>query len=212
MEKDIYQLAEKQRLLAYKNPDSISKEYDAFLEKNNIYHSLNRKLFEKSLHGHIELCDGILDIYKKTSLENEKISLLEDLFVIEYDRNALVELILLVFKSQNRPSNLWEYGDLLYKIGNFNYLHDYLELVKDKSLGSDRQMLLLLLGKSKNKTVIPVLIELLSDNSVCGHALDALSNFSGNEIEESMLKYSKSDITWVRNIAKRYLDKTKKDN
>ena len=36
MEKDIYQLAEKQRLLAYKNPDSISKEYDAFLEKNNI--------------------------------------------------------------------------------------------------------------------------------------------------------------------------------
>lgn len=73
-------------------------------------------------------------------------------------------------------------------------------------------MLLLLLGKSKNKTVIPVLIELLSDNSVCGHALDALSNFSGNEIEESMLKYSKSDITWVRNIAKRYLDKTKKDN
>jgi|GEM_PF-3380979 hypothetical protein len=212
MEKDIYQLAEKQRLLAYKNPDSISKEYDAFLEKNNIYHSLNRKLFEKSLHGHIELCDGILDIYKKTSLENEKISLLEDLFVIGYDRNALVELILLVFKSQNRPSNLWEYGDLLYKIGNFNYLHDYLELVKDKSLGSDRQMLLLLLGKSKNKTVIPVLIELLSDNSVCGHALDALSNFSGNEIEESMLKYSKSDITWVRNIAKRYLDKTKKDN
>ena len=212
MEKDIYQLAEKQRLLAYKNPDSISKEYDAFLEKNNIYHSLNRKLFEKSLHGHIELCDGILDIYKKTSLENEKISLLEDLFVIGYDRNALVELIFLVFKSQNRPSNLWEYGDLLYKIGNFNYLHDYLELVKDKSLGSDRQMLLLLLGKSKNKTVIPVLIELLSDNSVCGHALDALSNFSGNEIEESMLKYSKSDITWVRNIAKRYLDKTKKDN
>ncbi len=212
MEKDIYQLAEKQRLLAYKNPDSISKEYDAFLEKNNIYHSLNRKLFEKSLHGHIELCDGILDIYKKTSLENEKISLLEDLFVIGYDRNALVELMLLVFKSQNRPSNLWEYGDLLYKIGNFNYLHDYLELVKDKSLGSDRQMLLLLLGKSKNKTVIPVLIELLSDNSVCGHALDALSNFSGNEIEESMLKYSKSDITWVRNIAKRYLDKTKKDN
>ena len=212
MEKDIYQLAEKQRLLAYKNPDSISKEYDAFLEKNNIYHSLNRKLFEKSLHGHIELCDGILDIYKKTSLENEKISLLEDLFVIGYDRNALVELILLVFKSQNRPSNLWEYGDLLYKIGNFNYLHDYLELVKDKSLGSDRQMLLLLLGKSKNKTVIPVLIELLSDNSVFGHALDALSNFSGNEIEESMLKYSKSDITWVRNIAKRYLDKTKKDN
>ena len=212
MEKDIYQLAEKQRLLAYKNPDSISKEYDAFLEKNNIYHSLNRKLFEKSLYGHIELCDGILDIYKKTSLENEKISLLEDLFVIGYDRNALVELILLVFKSQNRPSNLWEYGDLLYKIGNFNYLHDYLELVKDKSLGSDRQMLLLLLGKSKNKTVIPVLIELLSDNSVCGHALDALSNFSGNEIEESMLKYSKSDITWVRNIAKRYLDKTKKDN
>lgn len=212
MEKDIYQLAEKQRLLAYKNPDSISKEYDAFLEKNNIYHSLNRKLFEKSLHGHIELCDGILDIYKKTSLENEKISLLEDLFVIGYDRNALVELILFVFKSQNRPSNLWEYGDLLYKIGNFNYLHDYLELVKDKSLGSDRQMLLLLLGKSKNKTVIPVLIELLSDNSVCGHALDALSNFSGNEIEESMLKYSKSDITWVRNIAKRYLDKTKKDN
>ena len=212
MEKDIYQLAEKQRLLAYKNPDSISKEYDAFLEKNNIYHSLNRKLFEKSLHGHIELCDGILDIYKKTSLENEKISLLEDLFVIGYDRNALVELILLVFKSQNRPSNLWEYGDLLYKIGNFNYLHDYLELVKDKSLGSDRQMLLLLLGKSKNKTVIPVLIELLSDNSVCGHALDALSNFSVNEIEESMLKYIKSDITWVRNIAKRYLDKTKKDN
>ena len=86
-------------------------------------------------------------------------------------------------------------------------MSQYLSIIKDESYGEDRQMLILLVGKSKKAYVIPVLKELLSDSTVCGHALYALSNFSGDEIDCIMHKYIDNNITWIREIAEKYLSK-----
>jgi hypothetical protein len=189
------------------NPDSILKEYDAFWEMNGIYRSSDIVSFRKKIKGHTELCEDIIKLYNKSKLENEQITLLEDLLAIGYDKDKLVELILNMFYAKNPPTNLWEYADLLYSIKNFRYMSQYLTIIKDESYGEDRQMLILLVGKSKKAYVVPILKELLSDLTVYGHALDALSNFSGDEINHIMHKYIDCNIAWIREIAEKYLSK-----
>lgn len=207
MDKALLAILKKNREMAHRNPKSILKEYDKYLEAHGIYHSLNTDIFAKSIKGHVELVDGILALYNIAKLENERILLLEDLLTIGYDKNKLVELILAVFNAEERPSNLWEYGDLLYSIKNFHYMSYYLDIIKNKMFGEARQMLILLVGKSKRRSVIPVLTELLDDPTVFGHALDALSNFSGVEINHIMHKYIDCNIAWIREIAEKYLSK-----
>ena len=84
-------------------------------------------------------------------------------------------------------------------------MSEYIDIINDESYGEARQMLILLLGKSKNKDIIPILIRLLDDSTVYGHALDALSNFEGEEIQQIMHKYIDCDVRWIRQIAERYV-------
>lgn len=105
---------------------------------NGIYHGYDPMSFRKRLKGHKELCEGILVFYQKAVLENEKFSILEDLYVAGYDKNKLVEMILYVFYTRAEQTYLWEYGDLLYSIKNFKYLPQYIELAQNKSYGSAR--------------------------------------------------------------------------
>ena len=207
MDKALLSILKKNRQIAHRNPKSILKKYDEYLETHGIYHSLNSDIFAKSIKGHVELADGILALYNIAKLENERILLLEDLLTIGYDKNKLVELILAVFNAEESPDNLWEYGDLLYSIKNFRYMSHYLDIIKNKAFGEARQMLIILVGKSKRKSVIPVLTELLDDPTVFGHALDALSNFSGVEIDHIMRKYMDYNVAWVQKIAVMYFSK-----
>ena len=191
----------------YKNPNSMLKEYDEFLASNDIYRSKDPMTFRKNIKGHYELCEEILNFYHKAKLDNEKISFLEDLYAIGYDKNKLVELILQMFESNKKTDTLWDYGDLLYRIRRYKYLPQYLKIIENKSYGINRQMVVLLVGKSKKPEVIPVLKRLLDDKDVYGHALEALANFKGDEIQEIMERYTDHNVTWIRNKAKRYLKK-----
>lgn len=205
MIRDFLELINQKRAENYNNPNSISKKYDTFLESKGIYHSSNSALFKKSIQGRRDLCDGILELYQNAILDNERIMLLEDLRTIGYDTDSLVELILAPFTSDKRPGNLWEYADLLYSIRNFRYFNQYLSLISDESLGADRQMLVLLVGKSKNDAVIPILKQLLNDPTVYGHALEALTNYEGVEICQVMRQNLSADKEWIRATAKSYL-------
>lgn len=205
--RDFLKIINKKRIQIYKDPDSILKKYDEYLLMNGLYHSADEVTFRKKLKGHTELCGFILNLYSEAKLENEKISLLEDLLAIGYDKNKLVELILSVFFSEERPEDLWDYGNLLYSLRKYSYMSQYLEIITNELYGDDRQMVILLVGKSKNPKVIPILIELLNDPNVYGHALSALSNFQGDEIINIMSCYKDDKMTWIQNVAKRYLEK-----
>lgn len=205
--KEFIKFCEQRKKEIYANPDSILREYDDFMAMNGIFHGHDPMAFSARIKGKKELCEGILEFYKKAKLENEKFSCLQDLFDAGYDKNMMVELILEVFYSNKENLHLWNYGDLLYKIKNYQYLLQYIELIQDKSYGSDRQMIVLLVGKSKKEEVIPILKELLNDPDVYGHALEALTNFSGEDIETIMMQYTDYKVTWVRNTAKKYLKK-----
>lgn len=161
----------------YQNPDSILKEYDAFLELNGIYHSDDIASFRKTLKGRMDLCEKILEFYHIAKLDNERLSLLEDLMATGYDKDRMVEIILSAFSSDTPPTNLWHYGDMLYSLKRYKYLPEYIKIASDHRYGADRQMVVLLLGKSKKPEVVPVLLELTKDETVSGHAVKALTNF-----------------------------------
>ena len=61
-------------------------------------------------------------------------------------------------------------------------------------------MIVLLLGKLKDKMAIPVLVDLLQDESVCLQAINALSNFK----EESSIRFyfeqflNSPNLAWKR--------------
>lgn len=205
--KEFIKLCEQRRKEIYANPESILREYDDFMAMNGIYYGHDPMEFSARIKGREDLCEEILEFYKKAKLENEKFSCLQDLFGAGYDKNKLVELILDVFSKNQENLYLWEYGDLLYYIKNFRYLSQYIELIQNKNYGTARQMIVLLVGKSKKEEVIPVLKSLLNDPDVYGHALDALTNFSGEDIEDIMMQYINHKVTWVRNTAKKYLKK-----
>lgn len=209
-QKEFFKLLDKKRKEAYLNSDSVLKEYDLFWEMNGLYRSDDIVTFRKKIKGCTELCEGLINLYDKAQLPNEKSSILDDLFAIGYDDDKLVELILKEFYHSNSSANLWSCADLLYSIKNFKYLPQYLAIIKDEFYGTDRQMLVLLVGKSKSLSTVPTLKELLNDPTVYGHALKALSNFSGEDIEEIMHQHLKCKIAWIRNIARKYLDKKNK--
>lgn len=207
MDKQLLLLLRKKRQEAFSNPDSVLKEYYEYLEIQGVYPSLSSALLEKNLKGHYELCDKILELYKIAKLDNERFFLLENLWHIGYDKVELVKLILSVFFSENRPSNLWKYGDLLFLIKKQEFLSQYLTIIKDKTYGTARQMIVLLVGKSKNNDVIPTLISLLTDKEVYGHALSALSNFHNEEVRRYMLNYTDDKNKWIKEIAITYIDR-----
>ena len=205
--RDIIKIIDKKIKEKYSNPDSILKRYDEFLAINDIYRVYNPMTFRKNLKGHFELCDGIIELYHQAKIRLEKESLLRDLLAIGYDKDELVKMILEVFNTQDNKEDMWEYGDILYCMKKYKYMPQYLEIIKNKEYGTSRQMVVLLVGKSKKPEVIPVLKELLEDADVYGHALEALTNFEGEDIKAIMQQYSTHKMTWVRNTAKKYLKK-----
>lgn len=207
--KEFIELLEKQKLDIYSDPDSVLSEFEDYLYSKGLELSVDSVTFHKILKGRMDLCEDVLSFYYKSKLPNEKISFLDDLFVIGYDKNKLTEIILDSFFSGNRPSNLWEYGELLHRLKNFKYLSMYLKIITDDTLGTARQMVVLLVGKSKKAETVPFLKSLLNDQDVYGHALEALANFEGQDIEEIMYYFLNCKVTWIKNTAKNYLKKRK---
>ena len=114
---------------------SILKEYDECLEFSGIYRSEDTESFRKKLKGRVELCEKILYFYNIAKLDNERLSLLEDLIATGYDKNKIVEIILSAFFSDTPPVDLWHYGDMLYRLKRYKYLPEYIKIASDNRNG-----------------------------------------------------------------------------
>lgn len=205
MDKQLLKLLKQKRKNAYADPQSILRKYDEFLEKNGVYHSFNEELFLNSIKNKGNLCEFTISIYFEATYDNEKDFLLNCLLHMGYDRNSLVELVLDIFKRQKQNEYLWHYADFLYLLKNYKYLDDYIKLIMDKSYGTSREMLILLVGESRMDIVIPYLIELSNDNNVIGHVLTALSYYDDDKILPIMKKYINHPQKWISDIAQKYL-------
>ena len=189
----------------YNDKNSILKEYDLFLLEKGIYRGYDTEQFKKTVANREDLIEYTLELLNKTIYQNERLFLIEVLFSCGYDRNSMVELILNEFEKNKKLD--WHLCDLLRKIKNFKYLDKYIQIVNVSDYGESREMLIELLGISKNEVVIPVLMNLLCDSTVSDHVLVALTNFREKSIIEIMKKNKNHSRRWVRQAIQRYLDK-----
>ena len=71
----------------------------------------------------------------------------------------------------------WFISDCLYCIRSKKFIREYQEISSNKIFGINRQMIVLLLGKLKDDTSVPILIALLEDEEVRLQAICALGEY-----------------------------------
>lgn len=117
----------------------------------------------------------------------------------------------LVEEFRNTPDNMaglkWAIGNALEVLASDEIFEEIAQLAQDKKHGKAREMLTMALGKMKNPKTVDVLINLLNDDEVVGHALIGLRKLKAKKARsliESLVNHPK---TWVRNEAKQALQK-----
>ena len=113
------------------------------------------------------------------------------------------------YKSGN-SSYKWAIGNTLYLISDKESLSELLKIVQEKKHGISRQMIVYGLGNFKNNQVKSVLINLLKDKDVVGHAIYALSKLNDPEVIKYIEPFTNYEMTWIRNEAKQAVKKLSK--
>jgi len=118
--------------------------------------------------------------------------------------------LLAEFRATADSENLglkWAIGSALEVLASDEIFEDIVELVEDKRHGRAREMLAMALGKMKNPRAVPVLISLLDDDEVAGHALIGLRKLNAIEARPYIVRFLKHPKSWIRQEAKKALNK-----
>jgi HEAT repeat protein len=118
----------------------------------------------------------------------------------------LIEL----FRSVDDPSGLgmrWAIGSTLEVVGDDSVADDLMALATDRKYGQARQMVVLGLGRLKSTRAEDVLIDLLKDEDVVGHAAMALGNRRSERAAPAISGLLQHPKPWVRQEAMKALTK-----
>ena len=96
----------------------------------------------------------------------------------------------------------WFISDCIYQIRSEIFIKEYLDIVSRKIFGQNRQMIVLLLGKLKEESAIPVLINLLEDEEVRLHAISALGEFKREDFRCYFERFQNSTHSGCQKYAK----------
>ena len=125
---------------------------------------------------------------------------------------AAVPMLVREFRREGEvpPSLRWAIGNALEVLASDQIADEMMQIAVDQRYGTARQMVVLGLGKLKNPRVVDVLLGLLQDEDVVGHAVDALGALRAQQARgrlEQLLSHPKA---WVRKEAKKALAKIDK--
>ena len=95
----------------------------------------------------------------------------------------------------------WFIAECLYTIEMREYVTEYVRVAKDRTLGSSRQKVIALLGKIKDESTVPALVELLDDASVRAHTITALSKFENPDLRPHFERFRNDENPGVRKNA-----------
>lgn len=99
----------------------------------------------------------------------------------------------------------WAVGNALDVTWSDNYFDELVELARDGAFGRSREMVVVGLGRSKKPEAGEVLIELLNDPVVSGHAVKALRNLKVPAARPGLERMLDDGRAWVRKEAQRAL-------
>ena len=111
------------------------------------------------------------------------------------------------YSEQTQDLTRWFISDCIYQIQSKSFVKEYLDIVSNRFFGRNRQMIVLLLGKLKEESAIPTLIDLLEDEEVRLHAICALGEFKREEFRCHFERFQNSTHLGWRKYAKVALKK-----
>jgi HEAT repeat protein len=95
-------------------------------------------------------------------------------------------------------------------VADDNVLNDVVGLIRDKTYGKAREMLVVALGNMKSPDVKNILIELLDDEDLAGYAIMALGKLKCKEARSAIERFQTHPKSWVRREAKKALARINK--
>ena len=105
-------------------------------------------------------------------------------------------------KAANDADSLrWAIGNAMDVIADPSVGNEILSIVAAQSNGSARQMFVLAVGKLKPENASEVLIPLLEQDEVAGHAAEALGKLGAVEAKDGLERLVKSGRPWVKKAA-----------
>jgi hypothetical protein len=99
----------------------------------------------------------------------------------------------------------WAIGNALSIIADDTVFDDVADLVQEKRHGRSREMLAVALGRMKDPRAVDLLIKLLDDEEVAGHALIAIRKLKAREAASRVEPFLNHPKAWVRSEAKKAL-------
>lgn len=127
--------------------------------------------------------------------------------------SSLIKEFLTVPNTDKFHALKWVVGNTLYYLGTIDLHFDEIaEIVNDRSHGTTRQMMVSLLGKTKknNERAEEIALELIQQEDVQGHAINALGNLRSVRATEAIEKLLSSKNEWHRREARNALKKIQK--
>ena len=124
---------------------------------------------------------------------------------------GLEEVIPMLLEDYHSPKTedgtRWFISDCLYQIRSKRFIKEYLEIISDSKYGTNRQMLILLIGEWKVEEAIPTLIQLLEEEDVRLHAISALGYYKREEFRPHFERFENDKHLGWRKYARAALKK-----
>jgi len=104
----------------------------------------------------------------------------------------------------------WAIGNTLSIVAQDHHLDLIAQLVREKVHGKAREMLAAALANMKDPRAIDILLELLDDDVVAGHAVMALGRLKAKKAERALERFLTNPNPWIREQAERALGRIRK--
>lgn len=112
--------------------------------------------------------------------------------------------------SRDQVALKWAIGSALEVVADDSVFAQVVALVRDRTHGRAREMLALALGNMSDARAVDVLLDLLNDGEVAGHAIMGLGKLGASRAREPVAHFLSDPRAWVRREAKRAIGRIDK--
>jgi HEAT repeat protein len=99
----------------------------------------------------------------------------------------------------------WVIGNALETVADSSVAPQLIEIAGDSRYGASRQMVVVALGRVGGPDAMPLLLELLHDDEVAGHALIALGKVGDENARAAIQPFLEDANSWKRREARKAL-------
>ncbi len=126
---------------------------------------------------------------------------------VPWAKPTAVQPLIVEFQTASESASglKWTIGNALAIVADDSVFNEIAELVRDKRHGKAREMLAVALGNMDDPQVVDLLIELLRDDEVAGHALIAIGKLGAQKARPVVEPFLNHPKAWIRAKAKRVL-------